>query len=142
MSVFDALGAAATIIQFIGYGVKLSNKTIAIYRGRHQFADLLSMTQSFEGQNQMFMENLRLRSAGPDSGEEFLIQIAKQCQQTANELIQLINQIAVEQGQKSKRSAFWSAVKTNFKEKDVLAKREELECLQVRCHEQLTAMMR
>ena len=142
MSVFDALGAAAAIAQFIGYGIKLSNKAIAIYNGRHQSSDLLSSTQSFAEQNQKFMDGLRLTSSGPASGEDQLIQIAKQCQHTADELIQIIKQTMAEAGQKSKRGALRSAIKTSSKEKDVLAKREELERLRVHCHEQLTVMMR
>jgi hypothetical protein len=57
MSVFAALGAAATIIQFIKYSIKLSNESIMIYKGRHQFSDLLSITRSFNEENQSFIEN-------------------------------------------------------------------------------------
>ena len=142
MSVFDALGAAAAIAQFIGYGIKLSNKAIAIYGGRHQFSDLLSATQSFGEQNQKFMDEMVLKSTDPTSGEGHLLQIARQCKQTADELMQIITSTMTESGQKSKRGALKSALKTSSKEKDVLAKREELERLRLRCHEQLTVMMR
>lgn len=142
MSVFDALGAAAAIIQFIECGIDLSNKTIAIYKGRHQFSDLLSMTQSFEKENQRFIEDLHLKSKSPDSGEELLIQTAKQCQQTADELTRLISQMSLRQGEKGKIKSLRSAIKTKYGEKDVLDKRDELERLRKSCHEQLTAIMR
>lgn len=142
MSVFDALGAVAAIAQFIEIGIKLTNKTIEIYNGQHQFSELLSLTQNFERENQEFMRNLRLQSTESGSAEELLLQTAKRCQQSANELIQLINQISMKQGEKQKRKAFRSAIKTKWREKDVLTKREELEQHRFHLHGQLIMIMR
>ena len=142
MSVFDVLGAAATIVQFIEIGIKVTNKTIDIYNGQHQFSELLSLTQDFDEENQNFMQSLRLQSTGPGSAEELLLKTAKRCQQSANELIQLINQISMKEGEKQKRKAFRSALKTKWREKDVLTKREELEQHRSHLHGQLIMIMR
>jgi hypothetical protein len=141
MSVFDVLGATATIIQFIEYGIKFGGIAIAVYNGGGRFAELDQMTQDFQQRNQTFKENLQLRSTGPDSGEEALLKIADECQQTAKELSELISSLSMKPGRKSKRTAFKITTKTEFNKKDVLEK-QKLERLRTRCHEQLTIMIR
>jgi hypothetical protein len=102
MSVFDALSATATIIQLVEYGIKFGEKAIAVYGGGGAFAELDLMTKDFQQTNQSFMNNLRLKPTGPDSGEEALLRIAKDCQKTAEELTQLISQITMKPGEKSR----------------------------------------
>jgi hypothetical protein len=142
MSVFDVLGATATIIQFIEYGVRFGSKVVAVYGGRGRFAELDRMTQNFQQTNEEFKKRLQLRSPGPDSGEEVLIRIAEECQQTATELTQLICRLSMKQEEKSKWKALVSTTKTEYRKDDVVAKREKLELLRQRCHEQLGIMMR
>jgi hypothetical protein len=126
MSVFDALGATATIIQLVEYGIKFGEKAIAVYGGGGAFAELDLMTKDFQQTNQSFMNNLRLKSTGPDSGEEALLRIAKDCQKTAEELTQLISQITMKPGEKSRWNALKSTTKTEYKKSEVLAKQQKL----------------
>lgn len=142
MSVFDVLGATASIIQFIDYGIRFGNKVVAVYGGRGWFAELDQMTLDFQQTNQSFKTNLQLRSTGPDSGEEVLLRIADECQQTAEELTQLIDRLSMKQEEKSKWSAFKSTTKLEFRKNEVLAKQQKLELLRQRCHEQLSIMIR
>lgn len=142
MSVFDVLGATATVIQFIEYGIKFGGKAIDVYNGGGRFAELDQMTKDFQQTNQSFKTDLQLKSTGPGSGEEALLKIADECQQTAEKLSELICSLSMKSGRKSKWSAFMSTTKTEFKKKDVLAKQEKLELLRTRCHEQLTIMIR
>jgi hypothetical protein len=142
MSVFDVLGATASIIQFLEYGIKFSNKVIAIYGGKGRFRELHQMTEDFQQTNQSFKENLQLSSTGPDSGEEVLLKIAEECQQAAEELAQLISRISMKQEEKSKWNAFKSTTKTEYRKDEVIAKQQRLELLRQRCHEQLSIMIR
>jgi hypothetical protein len=48
MSVFDVLGAAATILQFVEYGIKFGNKVIAIHKNRSDLAELHQLTREFQ----------------------------------------------------------------------------------------------
>lgn len=142
MSVFDVLGATATIIQFIDYGIKFGGKAIAIYNGGGQFSDLNQTTKDFQQTNETFKAILQLRSTGPGSGEAALLKLADECQQTAEELTQLISQISMKQGEKGKWKAFKSTTKTEYRKDEVLAKQQKLESLRRRCHEQLIIMIK
>jgi hypothetical protein len=142
MSVFDVLGATATIIQLVEYGIKFGEKAIAVYGGGGAFAELDQMTQDFQQTNQSFMGNLQLKSTGSDSGEEAILRIAKDCQKTAEELTQLISRITMKPGDKSRWNAIKITSKTEFKKSEVLAKQQKLRSLRQRCHEQLSVMIR
>jgi hypothetical protein len=142
MSVFDVLGATATIIQFIEYGIKFGGKAIAIYNGGGQFADLNQTTKDFQQTNETFKANLQLRSTGPGSGEEVLLKIAEECQQTADELTDLISALSMKQGERSRWKALKSTTKTEYRKDEVLAKQQKLELLRRRCHEQLSIMIK
>jgi hypothetical protein len=81
MSVFDALGAAATILQFVDYGIKFGNKVVAVYKNRSDLAELHKLTRDFQQANETFKEVLLLRSSNPNPGEILLIKIAEDCHQ-------------------------------------------------------------
>jgi acyl-CoA reductase-like NAD-dependent aldehyde dehydrogenase len=142
MSVFDVLGATATIIQFIEYGIKFGGKAIAVYNGGSQFADLNQTTKDFQQTNEAFKANLQLRSTGPDSGEEVLLKIAEECRQTAEELTQLIGRLSMKQGERSRWKALKSTIIIEYKKKGVSTLQGKLELRRQRCHEQLTIMIR
>jgi hypothetical protein len=142
MSIFDVLGATATIIQFIEYGIKFGGKAIAVYNGGGRFAELDQMTQDFQQTNQTFKENLQLRSTDPGSGEEVLLKIAEECQQTAEELTGLISSLSMKQGERSGWKALKITTRTEYKKDEVLAKQQKLELLRRRCHEQLSVMIK
>lgn len=90
MSVFDALGAAATILQFVEYGVKFGSKVVAVYKNRSELAELQQLTQGFQQENRAFKENLSSRSPNPSSGEALLMKIAEDCHRTAMDLAELL----------------------------------------------------
>lgn len=142
MSVFDGLGAAAAIIQFIEYGIKFGNKAIAAYKGQPEFAELNRITDEFQKSTDGFIGSLQIRSTGPDSGEAVLIQIAEECKQHAEELSQLIDGIQMKPEEKS----FWNALKmtskSQMKKNDILAKQRALRQARQRCQEQLNFMIR
>jgi hypothetical protein len=142
MSIFDVLGATATIIHFIEYGIKFGGKAIAVYNGGGRFAELDQMTQDFQQTNQTFKENLQLRSTDPGSGEEVLLKIAEECQQTAEELTGLISSLSMKQGERSGWKALKITTRTEYKKDEVLAKQQKLELLRRRCHEQLSVMIK
>lgn len=100
------------------------------------------MTQEFQQTNQNFKRNLQLRSTGPNSGEEVVLQIAEECQQTAEELTQLMGRISMKHEERSKWNAFKSTARTEYKKNEILAKQQKLELLRQRCHEQLSIMIR
>lgn len=52
MSVFDALGAAATILQFIEYGIKFGNKVVVAYKGRSELAELRQLIRDYQQKNE------------------------------------------------------------------------------------------
>lgn len=129
MSAFDALGAAAAIIQFIGVGIKLSNKAIAVYKdqGKQEFTTLKQETKQFQTSTDEFVNSLKLRSTGPNSGEALLIIIAKDCQQHAVRLVRLIESVQMKPGEKSIWKAVKTTTKSEFKSKDIVAKQKALE---------------
>lgn len=144
MSVFDGLGAAAAIIQFIGVGIKLSNKAIAVYKDkdRQEFASLKQQTNDFQTSTKVLVDNLHVRSTGPDSGEAMLMRIAEDCQQHAAELVQLIDSVQMKPEEKSIWNALKMTTKSEMKAKEIVAKRKELKQARHRCQEQLSLMLR
>jgi hypothetical protein len=142
MSVFDALGAAATILQFVDYGIKFGNKVVAVYKNRSDLAELHKLTRDFQQANETFKEVLLLRSSNPNPGEILLIKIAEDCHQTATDLTNLLDGLVLKDDDKSKRSAFKVALRGEWKKKDILAKQHELELLRQKCHEQLSVIVR
>lgn len=72
MSGMEAFAAAATIFTFIETGLKLSNKAIAVYKGRDELPGLQLMIAEFQKSNQEFISGLKLRSTRSDSGKHFL----------------------------------------------------------------------
>ncbi|GAB7332608.1 hypothetical protein MBLNU13_g04376t1 [Cladosporium sp. NU13] len=121
MSVFDALGAAATILQFIEYGIKFGNKVVVAYKNR---------------------KNLRLRSSDRSSGEVILIKIAEDCHQTATDLVDLLGGFILKDEDKSRFNALTIVAEGEWKKKDIQAKQTELEVLRQQCHEQLSIVIR
>jgi hypothetical protein len=141
MSVFDVLGAAATILQFVEYGIKFGNKVIAIHKNRSDLAELHQLTREFQRTNEAFKESIRLRSPSPNSGEALLIKIAEDSHQNATDLADLLDGLILKEDDKSKRSAFEYAVKGEWKKKEILAKQRGLEVLRQQCHEQLSVIV-
>lgn len=143
MSAFDALGAAAATIQFIGVGIKLSNKAIAVYKDQCQqeFTTLKQLTEEYQTSTDGFVNSLKLRSTGPNSGEAVLIHIVKDCQQHAVELVRLIESVQMKPGEKSIWKAVKMTTKSEFKSKDIVAKQKALKQARQRCQEQLSVMV-
>lgn len=142
MSLFDILGAIATIIQFVDYGVSFSNKAIAVYNNRGELTDLLKSIREYQKQNDEFKTNLQLRAPHPDSPEALLIKIAEECYQTANALLETLDRLTMPDKERSKVIAIRIAWRIERSKKDILAKQQQLEGLRQRCHEQLNVLMR
>jgi len=142
MSVFDALGAAATILQFIEYGIKFGNKVVVAYKGRSELAELRQLIRDHQQKNESFKENLRLRSSDPSSGEVILIKIAEDCHQTATDLVDLLGGFIPKDEDKSRFNALKIVAKGEWKKKDIQAKQTQLEVLRQQCHEQLSVVIR
>lgn len=144
MSVFDALGAAAAILQFVNCGVKLGVRAIAIYEGRGELADLQTETRKFQQRNEEFKATLHLRSPNPSSGEALLISIADDCHSKATDLADLLTELLSEAQGKSKVTAIKVAFKAELKKnkREISGKRAELEALRQQCHEQLGVIIR
>lgn len=143
MSVFDGLGAAAAIMQFIGYSIKFSNKAIATYKGHPELAGVKVETDELQTSTNALIDNLNLRSTGPDSGEAVLIRIAEDCQHHAGELIRIIDSVGV---MKPEKRSFWDALKTTsksqMKKNEIGEKQKALRQARFRCQEQLLLMIR
>lgn len=142
MSLFDILGAIATIIQFVDYGVSFSNKAIAVYNNRGELTDLLKSIREYQKQNDEFKTNLQLRAPHPDSPEALLIKIAEECHQTANALLDTLDRLTMPDKERSKVMAIRITWRIERSKKDILAKQQQLEGLRQRCHEQLSVLIR
>lgn len=142
MSVFDILGAIATIIQFVEYGVSFSNKAIAVYNNRGELTDLRKSIREYQQQNDDFKTNLHLRAPHPNSPEALLIQIAEECQQTANGLLDILDRLTLQGTEKSKLTAIKITWRIERRKKDILAKQQQLEGLRQRCREQLDSIIK
>lgn len=138
----EAFAAAATIFTFIETGLKLSNKAIAVYKGRDELPGLQLMIAEFQKSNQEFISGLKLRSTRSDSGEALLAQTADECQKAATELLQLVDGLTMKDGEKRKRTALKLALKSEFRKSDVLGKQKLFEDLQKQCQNQLAKLMR
>ena len=142
MSVFDILGAIATIIQFVEYGVSFSNKAIAVYHNRDGVTALRKSIREYQQQNDEFKKNLHLRAPNPTSPEALLIQIAEECQQTANGLLDILDRLTLQGTEKSKLTAIKITWRIERRKKDILAKQQQLEGLRQRCREQLDSIIK
>ena len=56
MSGFEVLGAIATIIQFVEYGVRFSKKVVAVYKGHGELTDLHKLIREYQQQNDEFQK--------------------------------------------------------------------------------------
>ena len=144
MSVFDALGAAATILQFVEYGIKFGNKVLDVYKSRSELAELDQAIRDYQQQNEAFKDNLHLhlRSPDPNSGEALLIKIAEDCHQTATELADLLAGFNVKDGDKKWIKALKITAKGELKKKEIQEKQSKLEDLRQQCHKQLSVIVR
>jgi hypothetical protein len=142
MSVFDILGAIATIIQFVEYGVSFSNKAIAIHKNRGELPDLLKSLREYQRQNDEFHTSLHLRAPTPTSPEALLIRIAEECHQTANDLLDMLEKLTLRGKEKSKVDAIKITWRIERRKKDILAKQQQLESLRKRCHDQLSMVIK
>ena len=142
MSVFDALGAAATILQFVEYGIKFGNKVLDVYKSRSELAELCQATRDYQQQNEAFKENLRQRSPSPSSGEALLMKIAENCHQTATELADLLAGFNMKDGDKKWIKALKITAKGELKKKEIQEKQSKLEDLRQQCHKQLSVIVR
>jgi hypothetical protein len=125
MSVFDALGAAATILQFVEYGIKFGNKVVAVYKNRSDLAELHQLTSEFQRANEAFKEGLRRRTSNPNSGETLLIKIAEDSHTSATGLANLLGGLVPKENDKSKWSAIKIAGKGEWKKKEMLVKQHD-----------------
>jgi hypothetical protein len=89
----DILGAIATIIQSLEYGVSFSNKAIAVYNNRGELTDLRKLIREYQQQNADFKTSLHIRAPNPNSPEALLIKIAEECQQTASGLLDILGRL-------------------------------------------------
>jgi hypothetical protein len=142
MSVFDALGAAATILQFVEYGIKFGNRVVAVYKNRSDLAELHQMTLEFQQTNKAFREDLHLRSSRSDPGELLLIEIAGDCHRAATDLADLLDRLILKENNRSKRRALKATLMGEWKKEEILTKQHELKVLRQRCHEQLIIVVR
>jgi hypothetical protein len=145
MSAFDALGAAAAILQFVGFGIKFGNKVVAIYKDRSELSELQQITREFQRANKAFEQDLRRRSSNPldpSSGEALLMKVAEDCHTTATELADLLSGVLQKGQDKSKKKALMTALLGEWKKKEIVSKQDRLEVLRQRCHEQLGVVIR
>ena len=142
MSVFDSLGAAATILQFVDYGIKFGNKVAAVYRNRSELAELRQTIRDYQQRSEAFKEDLQLRQSNPSSGEIVLMKIAEDCHQTATDLVDLLGGFILKDDDKSRLNALKIVANGEWKKKDILAKQNQLEVLRQQCHEQLSVIIR
>jgi hypothetical protein len=142
MSVFDILGAIATIIQFVEYGVSFSNKAIAIHKNRGELPDLLKSLREYQRKNDEFQTSLHLHAPNPTSPEAFLVETAEECHQTAKGLLDMLEQLTLQGKEKSRVDAIKITWKIERRKKDILAKQQQLEGLRKRCHDQLSVVIK
>jgi hypothetical protein len=142
MSVFDALGAAATILQFVEYGIKFGNRVVAVYKNCSGLAELHQMTLEFQQTIKAFREDLHLRSSHSDPGELLLIEIAGDCHRAATDLADLLDRLILKENNRSKRRALKATLMGEWKKEEILTKQHELKVLRQRCHEQLIVVVR
>ena len=142
MSGFEVLGAIATIIQFVEYGVSFSKKVVAVYKGRGELKDLHKLIREYRQQNDEFQTNLRLRAPHLNSSEALLNEIAEECCQTANDLLSTLGQLTLQDNEKSRMNAIKVTWEIERRKKDILAKQQQLENLRERCHEQLSVVIK
>jgi hypothetical protein len=142
MIVVDALGAAATILQFVDYGIKFGNKVVAVYKNRSELAELRENICEYQQRSKVFQKDLQLRQSNLSSGETLLVKIAEDCHQTATDLVGLLGGFILKDEDKSRLNAFKIVAKGEWKKKDILAKQSRLEPLRQQCHEQLSVIIR
>jgi hypothetical protein len=134
MSVFDALGAAATILQFVEYGIKFGNRVVAVYKNCSGLAELHQMTLEFQ-------QTIKA-SSHSDPGELLLIEIAGDCHRAATDLADLLDRLILKENNRSKRRALKATLMGEWKKEEILTKQHELKVLRQRCHEQLIIVVR
>jgi len=142
MSVFDILGAIATIIQFVEYGVSFSNKAMAIHKNRGELPDLLKSLREYQRQNNEFQTSLHLHAPNPTSPEAVLIKIAEECHQTAKALLDMLKPLTLQGKEKSKFDAIKITWRIERRKNDILDKQQQLKGLRKRCHHQLSVVIR
>jgi hypothetical protein len=142
MSIFDILGAIATIIQFVEYGVSFSNKAIAVYNNCGELTDLRQSIRESQQQNDDFRTSLDILAPNPTSPEALLLKIAEECQPIADGLLDILDRLTLEGTEKSKLTAIKITWRIERRKKDILAKQQQLEGLRQRCHEPLRVIIK
>lgn len=144
MSAFDALGAAAAILQIIELAVKLGDKALRVYNSKDgttkDLEELGETTAEFQVRNGSLIDQCQV-SISKDSSQETLLRIAVQCRTTANELAQLINGLRIK-GERTAWKSFMVAVKSEHKKDEIKSKQRDLKRWRTECQEQLLKMLR
>lgn len=144
MSPFDALGAAAAILQIIELGVKLGDGAIKVYNSKEgtsrELEELGKTTAVFEARNEEVVA--RCKSAGSGTASDnALLNIALQCRQTATTLVQLVDELKIK-GDRTAWKAVKLVVKSEFKKDEIKGKQRELKQWRTECNEQILKMLR
>jgi len=142
MSVFDVLGAAATIIQFIQYGVEFGNQVVAIYNNHSEMTELRKSIREYQLENDKFQRKIRLRAPDPSPDEALLNETAERCRQAAQDLMDILDPLVIQDDGKSKKAAVRIAFRIKRRGKDILAKQQQLEILRQKCHKQVSEIVR
>ena len=145
MSPFDALGAAAAILQFIDFGLRLGNKAIDVYSSKNgtskDLEELGKTNEEFQARNDALISRCQSVVASGGQAEEALLRIAQECKQAAQDLAELIDKLRIK-GEKTAWKSFVVAVKSERKREEVKLKQQELQRWRAECHEQLLKMLR
>lgn len=144
MSAFDALGAAAAILQFVDFGLRLGNKAIDVYNSKNgtsrDLQELGKTNEEFQARNDALIRQCRSGTSSGGQAEEALLRIAEKCKQAAQGLADLIEKIRIK-GEKTAWKSFVVAVKSERKREEVRLKQQELQRWRAECHEQLLKMI-
>lgn len=132
MEPLTALGVAANVAQFLGYGINLIATTKEIYMSSSGSTNEVETMETIYGRLGQLGSYLQLPSQLPPSTDKYdavieqaIRDIARDCQNDCDRLLEVTNQLKRGNGHRSCHRSFRAALKSTWKssEIDVLEKR-------------------
>lgn len=137
MDALSALGVAANIAQFLGYGMKLLTITNEIYESAQGFTHKVETVEAIYGKLKHLSSKLKLSSQPPDTTneniaayEQAIQDIGRVCQDDCGKLLELTEQLKRGNGRSKRYRSFKKALKLMWKGDEIRELEQRLQHIQ------------
>lgn len=145
---FSALGLASNIVQFVDFGGKLLSKSQELYSSVDGSTAKHKQLESLYENLQHLSQKLNASAQGTNGSvrrsqeEEALVEVAKSCTETVDELLSIIRKLKVTNGPHKKWHSFRQALKSVWRQERIDALQKRLDAINSQLNIHFAAILR